>query len=74
MRLPRLTNIYIVDIYLKSGAVQRKEFLEFGWKYNGDDGITSLKWKTADGNSWFVCLGEISSINVVAQYTRIRLR
>jgi hypothetical protein len=74
MKLPRLTKIFTVDIYLKSGAVQRKEFLEFSWKYTGDEGITSLKWKTADGSSWSVRLDSIDSINVISHRTRIRLR
>jgi hypothetical protein len=74
MKLPRLTKIFTVDIYLKSGTVQRKEFLEFSWKYTGDEGITSLKWKTADGNHWFIDLNSIASINVISYRTRIRLR
>ena len=73
MRLPRLTNIHTVELFLKGGAVVCKEFTDFSWKYNGN-GVTSLKWKTADGSPFYIDLDSIASISVVSRRVRFRLR
>jgi len=73
MRLPRLTRIHTVDIYLKGGAVIRKDFTQLSWKAEAE-GITNLKWTCGDGMNFVVVLDEIASINVVSSRVRIRVR
>lgn len=74
MKIPFLQRVNTVDVHLKGGTVIRKDFLKFNWQYNGDDGIISLKWQTADGTPCFVNINSIEGIVVVKSKIRFRLR
>lgn len=73
MRLPRLTYVYTVDIYLKGGAVLRKDFTDFKWKYSGSE-ITNLNWRSLPGDSFFVAIDQIAAISKISERRRIIFR
>lgn len=60
----RRTLIYTVDFVMKDGATVTAEFYEFSWKYNADDTVTSIKYRTATGLGFYIKLHEISAIVV----------
>jgi hypothetical protein len=73
MRLPRLTRIDTADIYLKGGAVLRRDFIKFSVKYSGDV-ITGLTWNTDDAKMFYVTMSDISGVQGVRSRYRIRFR
>jgi hypothetical protein len=73
MRLPRLTRIYTIDIYLKGGAVLRRDFRKFVIKFEGDD-ITGVTWNTDDDKMFYVTMADISAVECVRNRYRFRFR
>jgi hypothetical protein len=74
MKLPRITKVSTVEIYLKSGSKVRCDFRTF--RYVMDDGtIASLRWQEDSKNcAFFVTLSEIACIVTVRTRRRIRFR
>jgi hypothetical protein len=73
MRLPRLTRINTIDIYLKGGAILRRDFIKFNIKYSGDI-INGLTWNTDDDRMFYVTMSDISAVQTVRNRYRIRFR
>ena len=73
MKLPRLTRIDTAAIYLKGGAVLRRDFRKFTVKWSGDV-LTNLKWVTDDDKMFYVTMADISAIEGVRTRYRIRFR
>jgi hypothetical protein len=73
MKLPRLTCIYTVNIYLKGGTIVQRDFRNFKITYNVDV-ITSLKWTTDDSSMFYVSLCDISCAQIVRSRYRFRFR
>jgi hypothetical protein len=73
MRLPHLTLVQTIDIYLKGGAILRRDFIKFSVKYSGDV-ITGLTWNTDDSEMFYVTMSDISGVQGVRSRYKIRFR